>query len=260
MASFMPFLHQMDSMQDYYNAYYGAVSSVEQGLLASKYKRAGFIWTGTLSQDDFSTLFGNKHRLHTTKWEVRARTNKIADNNINYLYWYTNDWNTNQNNIEKWSKLDYNKVAVIALSTDESKWFEDSITVVNKKNIEIVSDFKLPEKTNSDWVDLNVNTLADVNNITNGWFANSGLKMLKQDGMLYLWLDSSFKDEDGKKFPLLEYVLNFGDENIWDKKFKIYGEGATKNYTTELEVEKTTHDILSPDFKKTLFPENPKKK
>ncbi len=248
MASFMPFLDQINDIENYYNSYYGAVSSLEQWLLASKYKQAGFSATG----ENENTIFWIKKniRLKKMKRKVNSKTNQIADNNINYMY-----SEGNQNN--KYSKLDYNKVVAISLKLDKSKKFsnqeEDKDNQTTTQTIN--TSFKTPailgnkhiSKIN-DKIQITKTDLDQKNNI------QSGLNIITQDNMFYIWIDDTIKTDNNKKIPLLEFLLDFQNNEVGDKKFDIKGKGVARDYITELNIEKSTKDILSPKFKKTLFP------
>lgn len=251
MASFLPFMHQMNNMQNYYNAYYGAVSAVEQGLLASKYKQAGFVSAGT--GQNLDTFWG--WRVDSMHRSVDARTDNVKDWNVNYLYGDTTR--------PEMSKLDYNRVATLSFSIDNSERFnsnenkqESTPTQIDQKYM-IPNHLQLPERLKES-LDYS-QTKKDFTNtsITNWRFAISGFNMVKQDGMLYIWLDEFFRSKNNEKIPLLEYTLEL-DTDIGDKKFDIIGNATARDYTTEIHVEKATKEILSPDFKKSLFPEKPK--
>ncbi len=238
MASFMPFLDQINDMENYYASYYGAVSSLEQGLLASKQvnkrENKGTTTNSQKIKNFFDTGKANKvkrSRLSEMTRKINSRTKEIADNNINYLY--------GGNSSNKKSKLDYNKVVAITLNPD------------NNTPTDINSTFEIPSWIND----------KDLKNLLKSWDSNkeeinkNGIHIVKQDGVFYLWIDENFRTTDNKKIPLLEFLLKTNNNReVGDKKFDIKGIGTAKDYTVELEIEKPTKDILSPGFKKTLFP------
>ncbi len=206
MASFLPFVEQVNSMQNYYHAHYGSVSAVERGLLASKYHGAGFT--------DFQSETNNlPWRLDERSWSVNSLTNKSADGDVNYLY----------GSIERpeSSALDYTRVAV----------FSGDVDINNLDPVYHALGMQVSGQT------------------------PEGVRFVKQNNKLYLWVSPSFKPEDALKYPLLEYILNFWS-NIGDKHFTIIGKSTADDYSATLQIRKPTKDIINPDFKKTLFPTN----
>lgn len=245
-SSFLPFMHQIRDIENYYTSYYWAVSAVEQWLLATKSRSSGFRSTGSWNYDNF-------WNFKKTEWKVVSRTNKIGDESTSYLYWWEN---------HKKSKLDYTNVATISFKLDNNKAFSNATETSTSEPQEVNTKYAIPSISQSgkeipaslkELIEKYMEGILSTEDITVlSWF-----NIVRQNDTLYLWIDHNFKFTDGSRIPLLEYSLDFVWDEVWDTKFNIIGKAQTKDYTTEIAIKKPTKEFFNPDFRKSLFPTKP---
>ncbi len=244
-SAFLPFMHKIRDIEDYYLSRYAAISALEQWLLATKYKQSWFLSTGNTSTRPEGIL----------QWDVRARTNKFADGSIGYLY-------GTGNNKEK-SKIDYMWVSTIFFSKDMSSAFSgERIFSSVSPDVNIDYDLWVPTHyaihgLDNRWEQIFGDSWESVFSDPNIIRRLSGLNLAQQNGIFYVWIDHKLTFSDGTKVPLLEYSFLFSGDDVGDEKFYIVGKAQVGEYTTEMNVAKPTKDLLNPDFKSFLFPVEP---
>lgn len=125
-SMFAPFVDSFWDIVNYNVAYYWAISAVERGELALKYKWPWFVWSGgwidqntfgkpsDVVTDWFSIKFENRNWM---LWNIDSRTQRIPN---------LGEWNIDRDflwsgyNSENYNKLGYKWVETILLSLDDS--------------------------------------------------------------------------------------------------------------------------------------------
>ncbi len=221
MAGFMPFLTSYQEVEQYYVAYYSAVSAKERGLLNAKYNEVWFVGSGS---DDVSS------------WDVNSKTKTIWRWDTSYLYGSEDSANYNQ--------ADLTKVYSIVLENSIVSWWK-----LNS------AGYQVPDKINDSigdvfgQIDLDKLTKTQNSKLEKNW-----LTFIVQDGILYFWVSDISLLDSGIKQKIIEFNLWF-DKEVWSTVYNIESIWKQGNYQVILDTQKDTSNMKSPDFKKHLFPE-----
>ena len=138
------FQQNYNDLDNYYASYYWAISSIERGLLVTKYKKAGFVWSGgfiwSWSWWPISDI------LSGDLWQLNK--------NQNWFYW---DINSRTQNIS-W-QLDYTTLLNIILTLDDSNNLDNPY--INTTWINIIKNF-FNNTAYISWVIIDENNLWDI--------------------------------------------------------------------------------------------------
>ena len=134
------FQKNYNSLDQYHNSYYAAISSIERWLLATKYKKAWFEWSGWFIWDenwwnisDFLTwdLWKLNENDNWFYWTINSKTNNLTwilnyDELLNLMLFI--DTNIDKN---LYTKTDYNNISYSMFDNS------DTLTINLSKNDEI---------------------------------------------------------------------------------------------------------------------------
>ncbi|MBS8122235.1 hypothetical protein [Candidatus Vampirococcus lugosii] len=156
---FNPFIENMGDIKNYNIAYYGAISSLERGNLALRYRDAGFEgsggWTGTTDfgpnsdhlKNDYGRLATQNNSMY---WEIKSREGitipSAGDGNVDLALQYTG---TTYEHSKDYNKLGYNMIEEFILTLDDTNENDaySSSTTSNKNIVNldgIDATFRLP--------------------------------------------------------------------------------------------------------------------
>lgn len=286
--NFFSFQQNFQDINNYYNSYYGVVSSIERWLLSNKYFgvwyqwSAGYLWTWTWwnMSDTLEDGFWNFTR--NNNWIYRSINSKTTSTiwKINY-----NDITTIILTMNTWSNEYW-------YDTTISKFFEDDnyIWLYIKNNFEPISleeeiqlkwnmvlkDWKGNISARGDWNEILNNKLNDWTSVkfskltydifnsgaidgsgfdndwkeySNIWDALVGLNEL----LIQFYITWEYLKTNNWIVPYLDFTIK-SNIDVSDLYYYITGTSIVWNYKKDFSIKKPTSNYKNPNRKSFIFP------